>query len=345
MNKENTHMSRQRKVVFYLRRAFTFIAALYVVALTLYLAARFAWGDRFDWLGALNTIAIWLFAPLIVLFPLALLNRSKRLALTMLPLIAIGGIWVGRYYVPKAAVSPSGALLRVITYNAYGSEDKNLAESWLLGQDADILIMQEFPEELLDDGWTDLTGAYEHQFFHMAKGKDWGNLLLSRHPILTAENLEDISTDSVHTQQRVTIDWDGQEIAVYAVHFTPGLQQAEDGSYYYSDESRNTEIRLLLKLLREEALPYIVMGDFNMSDHNVIYGEIAAQMQDAFGKRGEGLGATYPVPSRLGFPAFLWPIARVDYVWYGDPFRAVSAALGPRLDSDHHPVQAVLELP
>jgi hypothetical protein len=54
------------------------------------------------WVAFLADFTPWYFALLLFLFPLALLTRIKRNTLLMLPLVLVGILWFGPYFVPKA---------------------------------------------------------------------------------------------------------------------------------------------------------------------------------------------------------------------------------------------------
>lgn len=50
----------------------------------------------------------------------------------------------------------------------------------------------------------------------------------------------------------------------------------------YDPRGRNAQSEELLTRLEREVYPFIVTGDFNMSEHATTYDRIAEQMQDAF---------------------------------------------------------------
>jgi hypothetical protein len=90
--------------------------------------------------------------------------------------------------------------------------------------------------------------------------------------------------------------------------------------------------------------PFIVAGDFNICEHSVIYGELAARMADSFREAGTGFGTSWPLPVAKEIPVFVPPLVRIDYIWHSKHFRAIDASQGPRLGSDHLPLFATLEL-
>lgn len=339
-----------------LQRARWFINLLggaYALGLTLFFVLRLLLGDSLWWLAFFGNFTPFYFAPLIVLLPLALLLRSRRTVLFLLPFALIGGLWFGPLYLPKtAAAAPDASMLRVVTFNVWG-DNPNLSriEDWLRQQDADVAITIETPS-VWSAGVPALTDIYPDQRRVDTQGVYWDSAILSQHPVLSSEQFD--LGDGEIPQQRAIIEIDGRQIAVYSIHLylpvgaVPRLSLPVNyytrGVFGYDDTSRNTQIRNLIGRLKDEPLPYIVAGDFNMSDQTSIYGDLAAVMGDSFREAGRGLGASWPVVQALGFPGLIPPLVRIDYIWHSDEFRALEAAQGPYLGSDHLPLYANLAL-
>jgi endonuclease/exonuclease/phosphatase family metal-dependent hydrolase len=96
--------------------------------------------------------------------------------------------------------------------------------------------------------------------------------------------------------------------------------------------------------LDHETLPLITAGDFNLSDQDSSYRDLAARWHDAFRAGGFGLGTTYPVARALDLPSVFPPLVRLDYVWHSDDMLAVSASNGAYVGSDHLPLLVELSL-
>ncbi|MGB1286562.1 MAG: endonuclease/exonuclease/phosphatase family protein, partial [Aggregatilineales bacterium] len=170
----------------------------------------------------------------------------------------------------------------------------------------------------------------------------------SRLPIL--ENSEIDTLELKH--QRVVIDMNGREIAIYNIHLDMPADSATqiDAPFLpeyitnYNTTKRNQQIDALLTHLETEDLPYIVVGDFNTSDTDPIYGELAANMTDAFRSAGSGFGLTWPAGASEEQNSNLPLLMRLDYVWYSQSIQALSAVPGPVLGSDHLPLSVVVEI-
>ncbi|HEX2908131.1 MAG TPA: endonuclease/exonuclease/phosphatase family protein [Phototrophicaceae bacterium] len=329
------------------------VCGVYTLALVVYLVLRLAFGDGFWWLGLLNTFAHLLFLPLLVFFPLALLIRARGAALRLLPLIVVAGLWFGPYYLPKTPALASNAVIRILTFNIWGDNQRlEDAEAWMLQTDADVILLQEIPESYSTNGVPALLTAYPYQFMQGLDVRVWGNAVLSRYPFVDTENF-DLEGDGTPSHQRVALDLGGKTIALYNIHLL--MRMEVEPHFYlpinnpflnmalrYDDKPRNQQIERLLPLLENEAHPFIAAGDFNTSDQSIMYGRLAAQMGDSFREAGMGLGGSWPIPVLGELPNFLPPIFRIDYIWHSDQFQAVNAQVGPRLSSDHLPLLVTL---
>lgn len=326
---------RNRSLVGWLVILILFVYALAVVA---YFVSRVAISEPPPWLALIHNGAPYYLALAVVGFILALLLRVSRLAAFYLLIIVVGAVWLGVRLSPSLEQAEmTGTPINIVTYNACPTQDVTATNEWLIGQAADLLFMQEVRTDFpaLDD-------AYEASFL----GEGGQQRIYSSFPILEDEpvRLENF------VAQRIVIDVNGVEVAVYNVHFAWPLAGASSSDTFdrilaYDETTRNSQIRQFLAHIETESLPHIVAGDFNLSEWALIYDEIDAQLNDAYRAVSWGIGATWP----RGFneaqcgdsvPRFL----RLDYVWYSDDFQAISSVVGPAIGSDHLPVKATLDL-
>jgi vancomycin resistance protein VanJ len=309
-------------------------------------------GDRFWWLSLLNTFAHLLFLPLLLFVPLALLIRTRQPILRMLPVMLIGGLWFGPYFLPKNLPTPTGSVIRVLTLNVWGNNnDLSRIETWVREVNADIVLLQEISPAYATDSLPNLIDLYPYQFSQPDSTRWGGIITLSRYPIV--EN-EYVDLQVPPEPQRSVIDINGQRIAVYNVHLAwpvsnPRIQPPVDSLYWrvalgFDDGARNQQITNLLDHLEKEPYPYLVGGDFNTSDQSATYNRIAAQMHDTFREAGVGFGASWPVSAARGLPAFLPPLIRIDYLWHSEGFRTLKAHQPQPVGSDHLPLQVELEI-
>lgn len=344
---------KNQRLLSVLKKTLLLFLGGYLASLVSYLGLRVAFGGRFWWLALLNDFVVVLFLPLPVVLVLEGLFRSRWVLAIGLGLALVGILWFGPYFIPKTEILPTEPILRVVTFNTWGYNSRlEEVREWLREVEADIVLMQEIPEEYANNGVPELQDLYPYQISQPTDERWWGNLLLSRYPVLSAERLPG---DGVPAQQRFTIDFEGQVVAVYNVHLampigsTARFSQADENfvlqtALSYNDSVRNAEIRRLLGRLEGEPYPFIVAGDFNMSEQSAIYSEIADRMGDTFREVGIGWGGSWPVRIVDELPPFIPPLLRVDYIWHNMHFCAIEAYRGPKIGSDHLPFYAVLEL-
>ncbi|MCY4020977.1 MAG: endonuclease/exonuclease/phosphatase family protein [Chloroflexi bacterium] len=352
------------------------LAAFYAALVALFTLLRLMRVSGFWLIDLANTFAPYWYMPLALTFPLSIIvarhgtalsrlgknpcwgpQKAKRhrqalllqlrerwSVLLQIALILVGLFWfawAGRY---KAIEPPQGATFSLVTFNVQGSNaELDEATDWLLSAGADIIVLQETAEGY-DHRLERLYDTYAHED-HIA-----GSVrIFSRYPILERQILS-IEDDPGRLALRLLLDQDRRELAVYAVHLAlpqanwhPSAHFALDMLLRYNEARRNAQARRLLEIIRDESKPYLVAGDFNMSDSSLIYDEIAARINDAWRDAGTGAGRTWPVAEVIGLPRIVHPFLRIDYIWHSDELRTVAASIGGPIGSDHLPVKAVFE--
>lgn len=338
------------------RAVVTFLSWAFGLTMVLYLVLRFAIGDRVWAVALISNFAVCCFLPVLLLIPLGVITRSRSGLLVVLPLAAIGMLAFAPLALPRSIAPAEAQTLRIVTFNVYQTNNRlDAVTAWLESTDADIIFLQEAPEDYIRALEEQFAADYPHRASQPSPLRPWGNLLLSRYPILGVDELDDSGDGAPNTQQRYRLDMDGQTIAVYnidlafpvgPVRFQIPLFSTELNTLVagYDDSLRDLQIERLITWLDEEPYPHIVAGDFNMNSSALIYNQLAARLNDAFAKAGSGFGGSWPVAVPGTFlPSFIPPLLRVDYVWYSDHFRAIEVQQGPRLGSDHLSLFAVLE--
>jgi endonuclease/exonuclease/phosphatase (EEP) superfamily protein YafD len=338
----------------YLHTGFTLLTSLYVIGLVLYILLRLTLGDSQWWLALLNNFAPYYFLPLFVLLPIALLLRRWDIMARLLLLTLVGGLWFGPYFLPKSSASPTGPTLKIVSFNVSAHKPRiEEITAWLHEMDADMVLLQEIPRAFSENGYAELKKRYPHQFKIPETGRA-ENLILSRYPLETEEGL-DLEGDGWRTHQRITLTVEGQTLAIYNIHLVmpigaeprhrqPTVLDKLEFASKYDARDRDAQIARLLPILDAETLPFIVAGDFNMSDQAVIYNELAARMTDSWREMGVGLGRSWPAPGSNVLRDSLCPLIRLDYIWHSDHFRTVEIQQSPSLGSDHLAVVGTLEL-
>jgi len=316
----------------------------YVWALFIYAGARFVVGDSVWWLAGIHTFSLYLLLPLPIVLGLSLWQRRYFLAITTVIAVCGAAYRLYPYFLPK--VTPGSAVgteLNVLSYNMRANSEG--LELFLREQGADIVFIQENAELFASEGIETLLELYPYQ---KSQDEAWGNMLLSKYPVLHSANLSGFGNS---LPQRVVIDVKGQNVALYNVHLTwpigkprvrTGLPFELGAFTRYDDRARNTQIERLLDVTQKEALPFLVVGDFNLSATSPTYTKLKLRWQDAFLNGGNGLGHSWPskFDSGLKVPRLL----RIDYVWHSNAFLSVHAKVHPALASDQFPISARLTL-
>ncbi len=316
------------------------IAGSYALGMSVYLLAKALFAGPPWWIRMIDNFAFWLFAfaPLALIF--AAFARMRRATAFNAALVVAGLMWFGPRFLPRATAEPEG--LRVITFNMlhHNPRHDDITE-WLREADADIVFMQEVADQIVAGEWSGFD-LYPYRAVQVTDLGLWKDMILSRYPILSAENLPIGMQGS--TQQRVVVKIEGQDVALYNVHIAgPAINFRRIPMY--DDMHRDAKIAALLAILAEETRPYIMAGDFNMTEFAPMYGKMAEVMCDSYVEAGVGIGASWPTAGTIiFFPEIMPALMRIDYVWHSEGFRAVDAEVGPRLGSDHLPIIAELEL-
>lgn len=96
---------------------------------------------------------------------------------------------------------------------------------------------------------------------------------------------------------------------------------------------RDQQANTISGLIRESPYPVIVCGDFNDTPNSYAYFKIRGNLQDAFLKKGFGLGRTYSA---------IAPTLRIDYILTSPSFTIRSFRCIRKILSDHYPVVSTM---
>lgn len=332
----------------------TLLAGGYGIGLALYLLLRLIFADRYWPLAFINNFTLFYFLPLILTVPLLALLRARRMLIINVPLLIVGLTYFITLNNPPARAQAQETGDRTLTVASMNTLWINArlgdTAAWLLSTNADVLCLQEMSEANDAALSAALGKVYPYQI------SDNGNAIYSRYPLKPFIQQGDGTGVFGILGAEITFpEVSANPIAVYSVHFPlpTGSRRLPDflerpslvrTALKYDETGRDREIRDFLTLIRDQKLPYIVAGDFNMSDQTALYSEVVARMGDSFREAGYGPGFSWPVASMVDLPAFFPALARIDYVWHSGQFRAVQAYQGPSLGSDHLPLVAVVAL-
>jgi endonuclease/exonuclease/phosphatase family metal-dependent hydrolase len=243
---------------------------------------------------------------------------------------------------------------------------------FLQKQDADILCFQEFfvsnnpqePSESIPYIQKQLNMPY--YFFSKDYHRyDWayesGVIIFSKFPISNTLKMKYGGKDTVRATESLIaadISINGMTARIFTTHLQSVLFQNKD--FHNIEIIKNVEDSILeasksvVKKLRraysfrsaqadlvrgqldQSTYPAIICGDFNDVPNSYTYFHIRGDKQDAFIKKGFGIGRTY---------VNLSPTLRIDYILADQQFTVVQSKRFNLPYSDHHPVVADFRLP
>jgi endonuclease/exonuclease/phosphatase family metal-dependent hydrolase len=236
----------------------------------------------------------------------------------------------------------------------------------IAAQQPDVLCLQEFYDRSgVTKGYSMVkilqNMGFQNTYFVRTKvGKttyNTGVAIFSKYPIIDTAKFSYGENDFAEHLISADILFRGQKVRVFTTH----LQSVRfEGQEYQTlqkikkpDESgikgsrtvvsklktgyhyRGSEADLASEKIRESPYPAIVCGDFNDVPNSYTYFKIKDDLQDAFLKKGNGIGRTF---------RFLSPTLRIDYILPDKKFKVEQFNRIVVPFSDHYPIVADLSL-
>jgi vancomycin resistance protein VanJ len=273
--------------------------------------------DRAWWLALSNVFALYLFAPLLLLAPAGLLLRSPWLRAAALLALAAFLALFGPRLIPPLGRPAEGAHLRVMTINQLYTNDRvaDLVAAIRM-QGADVVAIQELSEPMAEAAGRQLRDVYPYQFLTTGT-EDYGLGILSRYPLRMPARTRGF------VGQRMIVDMDGAAITMLNIHLNaPQVETRRLRRFRrvkmvldYDTSQRAYEFSGLLREIDAVDGPLVVTGDFNTSDREPPYAELAARLHDAYRETAWGFGFTFPNDQRLARLTVPFPLVRIDYIW------------------------------
>ncbi len=333
------------------KRALFPAACAYAIFLALFLAIM-EWRAETHWF-----FTILLFAPAqffsLPAFPLGLLGLWRRDWRTVGLMIGCVLLVFFGYMHSRSRKSepPTPQSITLITHNV-GEGNRQQFYGFVAQEKPDIILMQDARNRAkeLAKLFPDFNVAIQGEF-----------ACVSRYLIQNSRVLEAPKWRGRAVLARYEIVIHGKSAAVYSVHLpTPrnqlskflgartaialfGNEELPGGRSTLAEwNAERVELyRQTATVFAQEKLPFIVAGDFNMPSHGLLYHRFLEVMDDAFAQTGDGPGFTFPGNmKRLG--TFIGPWIRIDYIYAGRGWKALSCAPEPGLLSQHRAVAARL---
>jgi vancomycin resistance protein VanJ len=327
-------------------RGVALVSTLYGTALLVLTVLHYVAPGRDGALGLSQVFAPHLYLPGLLLLPLLALRGGRWSLVLLVAALGVGLLRFGPAMLPTQLGEPAdGEQLSVMTWNlGLGERPRAMLIEQLLATDADLVALQELQPRHV--------AAIEAQplildtFPHRVMQPDQLNLgmaLLSRYPIL----LQDSGRSPPFIRVQLELD-DGRTVTVVNGHALPpdiAVATALRLPVGYDVGRRDSSLRAIRQAASDAAgrgEPLILLGDFNVTDREPAYTELAGGLIDVHVAAGWGPGSTWR-PIRFSFLPFA--LLRIDYVFLAGPVRPISTAVDCVPDGgDHCIVTATLEI-
>lgn len=284
-------------------------------------------GGLVGWITDLAVHWQWLWLIVACACALALaLVAARRAWLSALGAATVAACWwQAAPALPEA--NGDGPRLKVMTANVYlGSDNLSRVVALIEREAPDVVFLQEVAESAMPQ-----LPVKRYPYMLVRRPiESYGVVVLSKHPFRGAETVELMPELAGHRfSHRATLEWQGREIAVGAVHLAPPM----------SAEFVDVRDRLLqdtVHWVRERRLPALIVGDLNATPWSRPLKSAAA---------GGMLRATSLQPTWSASWPLLPAAIPIDQVLASDGHWAVvSRDVGPAIGSDHLPVIVTLAL-
>ena len=317
------------------------VSTIYVVFISLWVAARLLIFDQFWLLALLNTVAEYLFVPLPILLLISIWKRN-RVSLTALciPLLLLVLMFGHLFWPPYSnEIREDDQVITSMSFNVlYSNKDYAAIIDSIQSANPDVVGFQELMPAMAASLVEELESDYPYSTFQLLES-ELSTAVLSKFPLEIEERFDLPPRDlAVHTVVQVQ----GTKVHVIVVHLSAN---------YFFDYSitefvtlvkerygyRKEETTQLKQMVQNLDGPVLLMCDCNMTDTSETYARLDTVLDDSFREAGWGMGHTLQPPQ-------LFPVQRIDYVWHTDEFEALYAYIGQDGGSDHLPIVAKLRL-
>ena len=249
--------------------------------------------------------------------------------------------------------------------NNKGSQIRLKMMDLIKQQNADVLCMQEFQTSGLPDYYDNIDYIqkqlnYPYFFFHYDEDGDkqyYSSIIFSRYPVIDSGLIRyprpTLPELLIHADIKVNND----TIRIYTTHLQSlqfkksdyekinRIEKVEDSLISNSRTifskvkrgfvNRSIQANIIHQVLGDSPYPLLFCADLNDVPNSFTYFRVKGNMQDAFLRKGFGIGRTFNALS---------PTLRIDYIFADDHFRIKQFNRLVRNLSDHYMLVADVEL-
>ena len=293
-------------------------------------------GDSFAYLGLVNSLAVYLFFPLLPALVIALWAKRKELIASALVGAAIflwfwGPLFTPHLFPAQNEYNPE-INLTVMTYNVLGKQEHPAqAVNIIQNSNADLVFIQELNPQLAEEVRKNLTDDYPYQVLD-PQVSAYGMGTISRYPLALSD--EHMPLDWIGVPQIILMDFNGAELTLLNFHTYP-IALCSIACTNENFRFREAQAQAIASFASQFQGPLIAAGDTNATRLNdTIRIILNSGLKDAWWEAGTGLGHTFPgsdLPEsdrpRIGrwfVPRWL---ARIDYVFVSPHWQVENAVL------------------
>jgi endonuclease/exonuclease/phosphatase family metal-dependent hydrolase len=249
--------------------------------------------------------------------------------------------------------------------NNKGSQTRQKMLELIRQQDADIICMQEFFHSE-DPAWYANIDYFRdklhYPYHYFSQDNDGyqhytGSIIFSRFPIIDSGIIRYPRPTLPDALIHADINVNGRIIRVYTTHlqslqFRPDdynkineIKDADDSLLYNSRTifsklkrgvvHRSLQVDIIGEVLEDSPYPLLFCADLNDIPNSYTYSTVRGNMQDAFLKKGFGIGRTFSALS---------PTLRIDYIFADDHFKIRQFKRIIKNYSDHYMLLSDVEL-
>lgn len=224
----------------------------------------------------------------------------------------------------KAQPAARGTPIKTLTFNLHDRNRKyEEAVDYIWDAGADVVCLQEAVGD-----WRGAIASLLRVYPHALQSAKGGTILLSKRPLKVLDvNLGHATPYAIG----VTVQELGRPVDLICLQLTRPDSPVKLAM-------RNQELGHLARTVFQSENPVVLLGDFNASTRSPAMFRFLQQT----GLKTAGPGFP-PANSWPGGMAFFG--IRIDHVAYSAPLRQFRQKVGPRLGSNHRPVEADLFLP
>lgn len=296
-----------------------------VIALASVLGFFGAWWWVFDLLASVRPVYA---AVLLVAGIVLVVGRWRRTGAVVLTAGLVNlAVVIPLYIAPTDRANPTGANLRVMSFNVHAQNDDYVAViDYIRRIDPDVVFLHE-STRLWEEALTEADLDYR-----LVSGRNPG--LIFGSVALVPEDAVAQSRGFGEAEPRaleVVVPTAAGEVAIMGIHpLSPSTERRA--------ALRDAQLDFVAEWAASRSERTVVVGDYNTTTWSHSFRDLLRRGGLHNSQRGYGIQATFPATSN--------PVVRVpiDHLLYSDGLSVIDRRLGPPLGSDHFPLVVDLAL-